>query len=65
MAKNLNIVLTVEKTVTGFSAFAEKHPIFTTGKTFPDLIMNAYEASELFFEDEVGTYKISFHLNFL
>lgn len=51
MAKK-KIILTVEKTNTGFSAYAEDYPIFTTGKTIPELINNAYEATELYFEEE-------------
>lgn len=46
------IVLTVEKTDTGFSAFSNNYPIYTTGTTIPQLINNAYEAVNLFFEDE-------------
>jgi len=42
----------VEKTDTGFSAFTEDYPIFTTGRTIPELIDNAYEATSLNFEDE-------------
>jgi predicted RNase H-like HicB family nuclease len=47
-----NIILTVEKTKTGFSAFSEDFPIFTTGNSIPELINNAYEAAELHFEDQ-------------
>lgn len=46
------IKLTVEKTDTGFSAFSDGYPIFTTGRTIPELIDNAYEAAELYFEEE-------------
>lgn len=46
------IRLVVEKTDTGFSAYSEDYPIFTTGRTMPELINNAYEAGNLFFEDE-------------
>lgn len=42
----------VEKTNTGFSAFSEDSPIYTTGKTVPELINNAYEAAQLHFEEE-------------
>ncbi len=42
----------VERTDTGFSAFAVDYPIFTTGKTIPELFTNALEAANLFFEDE-------------
>jgi len=44
--------VTVEKTKTGFSAFCEDYPIFTTGRTVPELIDNAFEAANLFFEDK-------------
>ena len=49
MAKK-KIIMTVEKTDTGFSAYSETYPIFTTGRTIPELINNAFEAAELFFE---------------
>ncbi len=42
----------VEKTDTGFSAFSEDYPIYTTGRTIPELIDNALEAANLFFEEE-------------
>jgi hypothetical protein len=45
------ITMIVEKTKTGFSAFSKEYPIYTTGKTIPELINNAFEAYELFFED--------------
>jgi predicted RNase H-like HicB family nuclease len=46
------IKVTVEKTDTGFSAFCEDYPIFTTGRTIPELIDNAFEAANLYFEDD-------------
>jgi predicted RNase H-like HicB family nuclease len=46
------ILLTVEKTDSGFSAFSEDFPIFTTGKTITELLDNAYEAANLYFEDD-------------
>ena len=46
------IKLTVEKTDTGFSAFSNDYPIYTTGRTIPELIDNALEASNLYFEEE-------------
>ncbi len=51
MAKK-KILMTVEKTDTGFSAHAVEYPIFTTGKSIPELINNAYEATEFYFEEE-------------
>ena len=46
------IKLIVEKTDTGFSAYSDNYPIFTTGKTVTDLMENAFEASNLYFENE-------------
>jgi len=46
------IKITVEKTNTGFSAYSEEYSIFTTGRTIPELINNALEATQLNFEDE-------------
>lgn len=46
------IKLTVEKTDTGFSAYAVDHPLFTTGRTIPELIDNALEAAQLYYEEE-------------
>lgn len=48
--KKINMI--VEKTDTGFSAYSDKYPIFTTGRTIPELMENAYEAASLYFEDE-------------
>jgi len=42
----------VEKTDTGFSAYSDRHAIYTTGKTIPELINHAFEAVKLYFEDE-------------
>lgn len=46
------ISITVEKTDTGFSAYSNDYPIFTTGRTIPELVDNAFEAASLYFEDE-------------
>ena len=48
--KKISII--VEKTDTGFSAYSTDYPIFTTGRTIPELIDNAFEAANLYFEDE-------------
>ncbi|WP_298146917.1 XRE family transcriptional regulator [Flavobacterium sp.] len=40
----------VEKTATGFSAFSNDLPVFTTGKTMTELQNNLLEALELAFE---------------
>lgn len=52
MAKKKKITMTVEKTDTGFSAFSEDYPIFTTGQSIPELINNTYQATEFYFEEE-------------
>lgn len=57
----------VEKTNTGFSAYSENTPIFTTGKTVPELINNTYEAAQLYFEEEnikVSHENIKFEIDF-
>ena len=46
------IKVTVEKSDTGFSGFCDDYPIFTTGRTIPELIDNAFEAANLYFEDD-------------
>jgi len=46
------IKVVVEKTDTGFSAYSEEYPIYTTGQNISDLINNAYEAANFYFEDE-------------
>lgn len=50
MKKKITII--VEKTDTGFSAYSNDYPIFTTGRTVPELMNNAHEAAGLYFEDE-------------
>lgn len=67
MAKSKKIVMLVEKTATGFSAFSEEYAIFTTAHSVPELINNAYEATTLFFEEEKITIKpsdIKFEIDF-
>ena len=52
MKKHKKIIMTVEKTNTGFSAYSGNYSIYTTGKTIPELINNAFEAAELCFEGQ-------------
>lgn len=66
MAKK-KIIMTVEKTDTGFSAYSEDYPIFTTGKSIAELINSAYEATEFYFEEEsvkVEPNAIKFEIDF-
>lgn len=48
--KKINAI--VEKTETGFSAFAIDYPVFTTGNTISELLDNIVEALNLYFEDD-------------
>ena len=67
MAKRKEVILKVEKTDTGFSAYSEDYPIFTTGQSVPELINNAYEATEFYFEEEnvtIETKNIRFEIDF-
>jgi predicted RNase H-like HicB family nuclease len=45
----MKIEMIVEKTKTGYSAYAEKHPVFTTGKSLSELKSNMLEAVNLYF----------------
>ncbi|HZK07915.1 MAG TPA: helix-turn-helix transcriptional regulator [Bacteroidales bacterium] len=60
------IKIIVEKTGTGFSAYAEEYSIFTTGRTIPELIKNALEAAQLNFEDayEITHENLKFEIDF-
>ncbi len=64
LKKNIKII--VEKTATGFSAYSEEYPIFTSGRTVPELLNNAYEATQLYFEDQsvVSQENIKFEIDF-
>ncbi len=46
------VKMIVEKTDTGFSAYSVDQAIYTTGRTISELIENAYEAANLYFEDD-------------
>ena len=64
---NNKIEMVVEKTGTGFSAFSAKYPIFTTGRTIPELINNSLEAATLYFENdniELKQQDLKFELDF-
>jgi hypothetical protein len=67
MTEQDKIIMVIEKTKTGFSAFSESYPIFTTGKNIPELINNAIEAVSLFFEGtekEIKEDSIKFEIDF-
>jgi predicted RNase H-like HicB family nuclease len=57
----------VERTDTGFSAFSEDYPIYTTGRTITELLDNAFEAAILYFEDEhvqISRENLKFEIDF-
>ena len=63
--KKISII--VEKIDTGFSAYSNDYPIFTTGRTIPELIDNAFEAANLYFEDdniEIKHDNLKFEIDF-
>lgn len=51
----MKIELIVEKTKTGFSAYAEKYPVYTVGSSLDELKANVMEALNLFFEERGKT----------
>ena len=46
------ISVTVEKTEAGFSAGADKYPVYTAGDSLKEIKCNMLEALNLFFEDK-------------
>jgi len=51
-ATKKKIKIIVEKTRTGFSAYAEDYAVYSTGKSISELMENALEACNLFFEEQ-------------
>ena len=48
----MKIEMSVEKTRTGYSAFALKYPVYTVGKTLDELKENMLAALNLFFSEK-------------
>jgi hypothetical protein len=48
----MKIKMIVEKTRTGYSAFADKYPVFTAGSDLEELKLNILDALNLNFEEE-------------
>ena len=46
----MKIEMIVERTATGYSAYAKKHPVYTTGSSLEQLKANMVEALNLYFE---------------
>ena len=47
----MKITIVVEKTRTGYSAYAKKYPVYTVGKTLEELKANVLEAVNLLLEN--------------
>ncbi|MCC5921361.1 MAG: helix-turn-helix transcriptional regulator [Cyclobacteriaceae bacterium] len=61
------IVIIIEKTDTGFSAYSDDFAIFTTAKSIQDLIENTLEATNLYFEEqgrEIQIDDLKFEIDF-
>ena len=61
------IKMILERTNTGYSAYAEDYPIFTSGESMPELLNNAQEAIDLYYEDELikSPYHVIFEIDFV
>jgi len=65
MTTKKKTIVVIEKTETGFSAYAKDYPVFTTGETMNDLIDNAYEAFALYFENsKLHPFQLLFEIDF-
>ena len=51
----MKIEMIVEKTKTGYSAYAEKFPVYTTGKSLEELKSNILESLNLYFDEQEKT----------
>lgn len=51
----MKIDMIVEKTNTGYSAYAEKYPVYTVGNSLEELKKNMLEAANLYFEKQNKT----------
>ncbi len=51
----MKIEMIVEKTKTGYSAYAEKYPLYTVGNTLNELKANMLEALNLYFKEQGKT----------
>ena len=49
----------VEKTSTGFSAYADKLPVYTTGENVKELLNNVLEAANFYFVETKDKTRVS------
>ena len=64
MSTKRRILVIIEKTKTGFSAYSEDYPVFTTASSISELLENANEAVSLYFEDKEKAIQIHFEIDF-
>ena len=65
MAAKKKIVVIIEKTETGFSAFAEDFPVYTTATTISEVTDNIKEAFSLYFDPiKSDDFNISIQIDF-
>lgn len=48
----MKIEMIVERTQTGYSAYAQKHPVYTVGNNLEELKINMLEALNLYFKEQ-------------
>lgn len=51
----MKINMIVERTKTGYSAYAEKHPVYTVGSSLEELKTNILESLNLYFKEQRKT----------
>lgn len=54
----MKINMIIEKTKTGYSAYAENYPVYTAGSSMEELKTKALESLKLYFEQEDKTIKV-------
>ncbi len=63
----MNFKFIIERTNTGYSAYEQKHPIFTTGDNILELQKNALEAVNLYLDNDgikVSRSNLEFDIDF-
>jgi DNA-binding transcriptional regulator YdaS (Cro superfamily) len=65
MAERKKIVVIIEKTKDGFSAYAKEYPVFTSGSSMSILFQNIKEAFILYFDNEkFSDTQLSYEIDF-
>ena len=65
MANKKKLIVTIEKSKTGFSAYSAEYPVSSTGASMSELMDNCIEAFSMYFEDEkFDPARLSFEIGF-